>query len=75
MSRASTRTDVSKVTANLPDADIERLTKIAERHASTKTTALVRAIRAIDFLEEAEAKGGKIFIEDADGSKRQVVFK
>lgn len=67
--------DVSKVTANLPNADIKTLDEIAQRHASTKTSALVRAIRTTAYIDEAASKGAKVFIEDADGTKREVVFR
>ncbi|NGP09646.1 hypothetical protein G6038_30120 [Rhodococcus sp. 14C212] len=67
--------DVSKVTANLPNEDILRLDSIAKKHATTKTAALVRAIRTTKFLEDAEAEGGSVFIKDKDGTLREVVFK
>ena len=67
--------DVSKVTANLPNNDIKTLDEIAKRHASTKTSALVRAIRTTAYIDEAASNGAKVFIEEPDGTKREVVFK
>ena len=70
-----TKPGVSKVTANLPNDDIKTLDEIARRHASTKTSALVRAIRTTAYIDDAASKGAKVFIEDSDGTRREVVFK
>ncbi|TQC47006.1 hypothetical protein EEB14_22725 [Rhodococcus sp. WS4] len=67
--------DVSKVTVNLPNEDILRMSEMARKNATTKTAALVRAIRTTKFLDDQEDKGGEVFIKDADGSFRQIVFK
>lgn len=67
--------DVSKVTVNLPNEDILRMSEQARRRATTKTAALVRAIRTAEFIDDTEKKGGEVYIKDADGTFRQVVFK
>ena len=67
--------NVSKVTANLPNEDILRLDGIAKKHATTKTAALVRAIRTTKFLEDAAEQGGSVSIKEKDGTFREVVFQ
>ena len=66
--------DTSKVTANLPNEDILRLSQLAKNKHTTKTAALVRAIRTTEYLDDAEKKGAKILIQDGD-TIREVVFK
>lgn len=70
-----TQPEVSKVTVNLPDVDVEKLGKIAKRHRSNRTTALVRAIRTTAYIEEEAEKGSKFIVRDPDGSEREVVFQ
>lgn len=67
--------DVSKMTVSIPAKDADKLETIAKKHASTKTTALVRAIRTTAFLEEAADSGERLFLEDENGNKREVVFQ
>ncbi|RZL72442.1 MAG: hypothetical protein EOP32_38475 [Rhodococcus sp. (in: high G+C Gram-positive bacteria)] len=63
--------DVSKVTANLPNDDIKTLDEIAKRHASTKTSALVRAIRTTAYIDEAASNRGPGHRDRGRGQRRQ----
>ena len=68
------REGVTRITADVPDEDVERLEKLAERIHSNKTTALVRALRTSSLLEEAAAAGSKVEIVDKDGTRREIIF-
>lgn len=67
--------DVSKVTANIPNVDVEKLTKIAKRYHSNRTSALVRAIRTASYIDDQLADGARLVIVDKDGKEREVVFQ
>ena len=67
--------DTTRVTVNLPNEDILRMNEQARKRATTKTAALVRAIRTAQFIDDQEAKGGEVYVKDDDGTFRQVVFK
>jgi predicted transcriptional regulator len=68
------RKGVTRITADVPDEDVERLERIAQRIHSNKTTALVRALRTSALLEDAAASGSKIEIIDKDGTRREIVM-
>lgn len=68
------RNEVTRVTADIPNVDVERLKNIADELHSSKTTALVRALRTTDLLREAKLKGAKVMIVEKDGSQRELVF-
>ena len=68
------RAGVTRITADVPDEDVKRLERLADRIHSNKTTALVRALRTADLLEEASAAGAKIMIVDPDGTRREIVM-
>lgn len=68
------RDGVTRITADVPDEDVERLEKLADRIHSTKTTALVRALRTSTLLEDAAAAGSKVEIVDKDGTRREIIF-
>lgn len=67
--------EVVKVTANIPASDVATLAEMAEKHRSTKTSALVRAIRTTAFLEEQVDAGSRVIVESSDGERREIVFK
>jgi len=70
MSRSAT----TRVTADVPTDDVQRLQKLADRIHANKTTALVRAIRTAELLDEAAQTGARIIIEAPDGSRREIVL-
>ncbi len=67
--------DVVKVTANIPSSDVDTLAELADKHGSTKTSALVRAIRTTAFLENEIDNGAKVIVETPDGDRREIVFR
>ncbi|MHB8290278.1 MAG: hypothetical protein ACYDEY_13810 [Acidimicrobiales bacterium] len=68
------REGLTRITADVPDADVERLEELAKNMHANKTTALVRALRTADLLREAAAQGGRIVLEDKDGTRRELVM-
>lgn len=66
--------DVSRVTVNIPNEDVYRLGAIALRHRTNRTSALVRAIRTTDYLDEAVARGARLVIVESDGLEREIKF-
>lgn len=68
------RSEVIRVTADIPKEDVDRLEKIADGIHSNRTTALVRALRTTDLIREATSTGSKVMIIDKDGSRREIVF-
>jgi predicted transcriptional regulator len=68
------REGVTRITADVPDEDVVRLERIAKNIHSTKTTALVRALRTSSLLEDAVANGSKIEIIDKDGARREIIL-
>lgn len=68
------RPGVTRITADVPDEDVQRLEKIAKKMHSNKTTALVRALRTSELLEDAASQGAKVYIIESDGSKREILM-
>ncbi|MFE2122414.1 hypothetical protein ACFW9U_17395 [Rhodococcus aetherivorans] len=65
----------SKVTVNLPNEDVLRMSEMARRHALTKTAALVRALRLAQYIDDETAKGTKLFLQDTNGTLREIIIK
>lgn len=65
----------TKLSVNLPDEAVEALRELSAREGITMTEALRRAISVQRFLQEQEAEGGKVLVEDKDKSIRQLVFR
>lgn len=65
---------LTRITADVPDEDVERLDQLAKEMHANKTTALVRALRTADLLRLATAEGTRIILEDKDGTRREVVI-
>lgn len=68
------REGITRITADVPDEDVERLDQLAKDMHANKTTALVRALRTADLLRVAAASGSRIVLEDEDGTRREVVI-
>jgi hypothetical protein len=67
--------NISKVTFNIPTAEIDALRDLAQRQGITVTTALRRAIGTEIFLAENESKGAKVLIEEYGGKMSRVIRK
>ncbi len=68
------REGLTRITADVPDEDVERLEKLARDMHANKTTALVRALRTADLLRAAAAQGSRIVLEDKDGTRRELLM-
>ncbi|MEV1134531.1 hypothetical protein [Rhodococcus coprophilus] len=58
----------------LPEDDVDRVSAIALRRGTTRSAALVRAIRIAFYLEEAAHAGSKIVIVDRDSNQTEITF-
>ena len=65
--------DLTKVTFNLPNNELEALRSLAARRGSTVTSTLRKAIDTEVFLDEQERKGAKILIEEPNGTFSRVI--
>jgi hypothetical protein len=64
-----------KTTLNLSGDEVEMVKRLAERRGTTLTNVIRAAIRMENMISEAEATGGKILIESADGTLSRLVFR
>jgi predicted transcriptional regulator len=64
----------TRITADVPDEDVEKLDELAKGMHANKTTALVRALRTADLLRVAASEGSRIIIEDKDGTRREILM-
>lgn len=62
-----------RINAELPEDDVEVLTKIANRNNLNRTSALARALRTTELIEETVKGGGRVILESADGSRKEIV--
>ncbi|WP_430332744.1 hypothetical protein [Rhodococcus sp. ACT016] len=62
------------MTVNIPNEDVAKLTKIAKRHRSNRTSALVRAIRIASYIDDQMADEARVVIVDKDGKEHEVEF-
>ena len=67
--------DVVRLNINLSHDVADLLAEIRERQGGvTATEAIRRAISVLGFFTEAKARGGRVLVEEPDGSLREVVF-
>jgi predicted transcriptional regulator len=62
-----------KITVNITDEDLDRLTKLADDQDITATAALRKAIRTECFIQD-EIRAGSIVLIEKAGITKQVVF-
>jgi len=65
---------VVKASFNLPREELAGLKSLAKKRSVSVTQALRQAIATERFLAEQPA-GSRVFIEDPEGNKREVVFR
>jgi predicted transcriptional regulator len=65
--------DTRKITVNITDEDLDRLTKLADDQCITATAALKKAIMTESFIQE-EIRAGSIVLIEKAGATKQVVF-
>jgi len=66
---------VVKLTVNLSEETYEALKTLAEQQSTTVTDALRKAIGTEKFLREQTTSGGKILVQDADKTIKQVLLR
>lgn len=71
--RAETRVGV-RTTLNLPAEAVSALHELAEARNTTFTEVIRRALSLEKYVLEATRDGGRILIEDADKTLKQLVF-
>lgn len=62
-----------RINAELPEDDVAVLAKIADRNNLNRTSALARALRTTELIEETVKGGGRVILELADGSRKEIV--
>ncbi|HEU4491883.1 MAG TPA: hypothetical protein VFR74_13525 [Jiangellales bacterium] len=62
-----------RINAELPEDDVEVLAKIAHRNNLNRTSALARALRTTELIEETVRGGGRVILEMPDGSRKEIV--
>ncbi len=67
--------DKVKVTVNLTDGDVAILKSLAGRKGTTVTSILRQAIALQKFVDDADAQGQKVLLENSDKTLRQLVFR
>jgi len=65
---------VVKASFNLPREELDGLKELAKKRHVSVTQALRQAIATERFLSE-QPPGSRVFIEDSDGNRREVVFR
>lgn len=66
---------VVRLTADVPVADANLLARVAELTGYNKVTTIVRAIRVLASLEEAERKGGEVTITYPDKTRERLLVR
>lgn len=76
VSSAPTKQKTAKqFTVRLTPEELKALKKLAKSQEITATSALRKAIATEKYLKEQEAKGGKVLIQEKDGTMKEVVFR
>lgn len=65
-----------KISANLPQADLDMLRWLAAQYSTTMTEALRRAIATEKFVRDIYADGGRLLIMDkGSDTVREVILR
>lgn len=73
MPKKKASTVVFKTTVNLPAAAVEVLKVLAAKRGTTMTRVIHEAVGTEKFIDDVQAEGGKILIEDKSGNVRMLV--
>jgi hypothetical protein len=71
---AAVATKTTKVTVNLPSADVEFIKEFAETRCFSSTHALKESIALLRFVVDQLGEGSKILVEQKSGTIREMVF-
>ena len=64
-----------RLNINLTKADRERLDRLVDMTEAETTTEVVKlSLRVMEYLQIRMAHGGRLMVEDPDGSRSQVVL-
>jgi hypothetical protein len=63
-----------RLQVDLTDDAYDRLTEAANQQGRPVAEVVRRALNIEDFLRSEQGKGGKVVIEEPDGTKRQLVI-
>jgi outer membrane lipopolysaccharide assembly protein LptE/RlpB len=64
-----------KVTVNLTEENSNFLTELSNQLNINKTTVINKAIRLEKFILDVEKQEQKIYIQNKDGSRKEVIFR
>jgi len=64
-----------KLTVNLPEREMATLRKIAAKRDISLTDAVRRAIAMEQYVDEVQAEGGKLIVEQRDHTMRELVLR
>lgn len=66
---------VVKLSVNLPVEVVEALREMAAQRGTTMTETIRRAISTEKYLDDAQAEGAKILIQDPDQTVQRLVLR
>lgn len=65
---------MTKLSFNLPDHSAEAIRAIAQQRGCSMTQAIAAAIRTEALISGHMRRGGKVLMQDKDGSVKQLVL-
>jgi len=66
--------DIVTVTVYLTDVNYDKVESLSEQTKMSKTDIINKAIQTEKFINDCQAEGKKILIEDQDGNIEEVTF-
>ena len=63
-----------RVSVNLRGSDLDRLEEVSQASRLNPNDAIRKALATEAFVQRTLAKGGKILVQDEDGTIREVEF-
>lgn len=64
-----------KMSVTLSEDVVKAIRVLAHRRGTTMTEVIRQAIGTEKFLDDAQAAGGKVLVEDKKGRVRQIIFR
>lgn len=74
MTATAPNSPTTRLIVDIPAKDADALLDLANKYDTNRTTALVKAIRTLSWLEDEVATGSVIEIVAEDGSRHQLVL-
>lgn len=63
-----------RFTFSVNDELEEELETLADHFNSSQADVIRRALALLDYYESVEEEGGKLIVEEEDGSRREIAF-